>query len=156
MPYHRRRLPHVWQINREVFLTWNLDGAIPAGRAFPGGRMTSGEEFLLMDRLLDSAREGPHYLSHPEIAAMVVDAIRYNAEVLRHYDLHAYVVMSNHVHLLVTALVPLPKLTRSLKGITAKRANEMLQRTGRPFWQVESYDRLVRDDREFGKVWRSR
>ena len=80
---------------------------------------------------------------------MVVEAIWYNAQVLGHYALHAFVVMPNHVHLLATAAVPLPKLTKSLKGITSKRANAMLARTGRPFWQEETYDRVVRQEREF-------
>ena len=30
---------------------------------------------------------------------MIVEAIHYNAEVLGHYRLHAFVVMPNHVHL---------------------------------------------------------
>jgi hypothetical protein len=41
---------------------------------------------------------------------------------------------------------------RSLKGITAKRANAMLALTGHPFWQEESYDHLVRDQSEFENV----
>jgi REP element-mobilizing transposase RayT len=81
-----------------------------------------------------------------------MEAIHYNADVLAHYSLHAYVVMPNHVHILVTPFVPLPKLTKSLKGITAKRANEMLRLTGKPFWQEESYDRVVRDEREFDRI----
>ena len=43
-------------------------------------------------------------------------------------------------------------MTKSLKGITAKRANAMLALTGRSFWQDESYDHLVRHEREFGKI----
>ena len=38
--------------------------------------------------------------------------------------------MSNHIHLLATPAVPLPTLTRSLKGITAKRANAILRLSG--------------------------
>lgn len=53
---------------------------------------------------------------------------------------------------LVTASVALPKLTKSLKGITAKRANAMLALTGIPFWQEESYDHLIGDEREFEKI----
>src|SRR6266568_5975541 len=60
--------------------------------------------------------------------------------------------MPNHVHLLMTPMVPLPKITKSLKGITAKRANSMLALTGHPFWQEESYDHLARDEREFEKI----
>jgi putative transposase len=105
-----------------------------------------------MDKLLDETRTGPAYLRQPEIASMVVEAVHYNADVLAHYSLHAFAVMSNHVHILVTPHVPLPKLTRSLKGITSKRANEMLHMTGKPFWQEESYDRRVRDGREFERI----
>ncbi|QOY91669.1 transposase [Paludibaculum fermentans] len=75
---------------------------------------------------------------------MVVEAIRYNAGTLGQYELHAYVVMPNDVHLLVTPTVAIPKLAKSLKGITAKRANQMLGSTGRPFWQEEYYDHTVR------------
>jgi putative DNA methylase len=116
--------------------------------------MTSGQAFAAMDRLLDEARTGMFHLRQPAIADMVVEAIRYNAETLGHYDLHAFVVMPNHVHLLVTPKVGLPKMTKSLKGITAKRANEILSLQGSTFWQDESYDHLVRNDHEFEKIRR--
>jgi REP element-mobilizing transposase RayT len=60
--------------------------------------------------------------------------------------------MPNHVHLLATPHVEVPRMTKSLKGITAKRANAMLALTGRSFWQDESYDHLVRHEREFEKI----
>jgi len=114
--------------------------------------MSSGEAFAAMDRLLDETRTGAFYLRQPAIADMVVEAIYYNRDVLRHYLLHAFVVMPNQVHLLCAPAVELQKLTRSLKGITAKRANAMLALTGKPFWQEESYDRLVRNGAEFDKI----
>ena len=46
----------------------------------------------------------------------------------------------------------LPKLTKSLKSITSKRANPILAMTGSCFWQEESYDHLVRNEREFEKI----
>jgi putative transposase len=107
-----------------------------------------------MDRLLDEARCGPFHLRRPAIADMIVEAIHYNANILDHYVLHAFVVMPNHVHLLATPAVALPKLMRSLKGITAKRANAMLESTGGPFWQEESYDHLVRHERKFENIRR--
>ena len=58
------------------------------------------------------------------------------------------------MHLLVSPLVPLPKLTKTLKGFRAKKANEMLHLTGTPFWQKESYDHLVRDQPEFDRIRR--
>jgi len=83
---------------------------------------------------------------------MVVEALWYTSMTLGQYDLHSYVVMPNHVHVLVTAAVPLPRLTKSLKGITAKRANEMLGLTGDSFWQEESFDRVVRNGLEFERI----
>jgi putative transposase len=154
MELYRRRLPHVYETDRPVFLTWRLHESLPVNRTFPMQALNSGRAFAAMDRLLDEARCGPLYLREPAIADMVVEAIRYNAEKLEHYRLHAFVVMPNHVHMLATPAVALPILTKSLKGITAKRANAMLALTGTPFWQDETFDRLVRDRREFEKVAR--
>jgi REP element-mobilizing transposase RayT len=126
--------------------------SLPPNRIFPADALTSGQAFAVMDRLLDEARVGTFYLRQADIADMVVEAIHYNADVLGHYSLHAFVVMPNHVHLLATPAVTLPKLTRSLKGITAKRANAMLALVGKPFWLQESYDHLVRHEREYEKI----
>jgi REP element-mobilizing transposase RayT len=150
--FTRRRLPHYYEIDQPVFLTWRLRDSLPLNRVFPAPALTSGQAFVAMDRLLDEARSGAFYLRQPRIAAMVVEAIHYNAKILGHYGLHAFVVMPNHVHLLATPKVGLPKLTRSLKAITAKRANAMLALTGKPFWQEESYDHLVRNQSEFDKI----
>jgi putative transposase len=83
---------------------------------------------------------------------MVVQAIHYNSLALAHYSLHAFVVMPNHVHLLATPALPSLKLTKSLKVITAKRANAMLALTGNSFWQEESYDHAVRHELEFERI----
>jgi REP element-mobilizing transposase RayT len=83
---------------------------------------------------------------------MVAEAIMYNANNLGHYVLHAFVIMPNHVHMLATPGVALPKLTKSLKSVTGRRANAMLGLLGGPFWQDESYDHLVRNEREFDRI----
>jgi REP element-mobilizing transposase RayT len=85
---------------------------------------------------------------------MTVEAIRYRQQHLRHYHLHAYAVMANHVHLLVTPSVEVSKMMQSLKRFTAREGNRILARTERPFWQDESYDRLVRDEQEFQRIVR--
>lgn len=105
-----------------------------------------------MDRLLDSASTGPLYLRRPEIAELVAKAICYRDRDGGHYRLHAWVVMANHVHMLATPQVPVSTLMQSLKRFTAREANRVLGRTGQAFWQDESYDRLVRDRREFDRI----
>jgi REP element-mobilizing transposase RayT len=152
MTFYRRRLPHIYEVGRSVFLTWRLHDSLPPHWIFPKDALTTGHAFAAMDRLLDETRTGAFYMRQTAVADMIEEAIQYNATILGHYRLHAFVVMPNHVHLLVTPLVALPKLTKSLKGITSKRANAMLGLTGTTFWQEESYDRLVRTEREFEKT----
>lgn len=43
---------------------------------------------------------------------------------------------------------------QSVKGYTAREANRLLQRTGQPFWQSESFDHWIRDEQEFKRVQR--
>lgn len=151
--FYRRRLPHFSLTGTPIFLTWRLHGTLPREQSLGLTPMTSGAAFARMDRLLDEASIGPRCLQERALASMVVESLHYNAQVLKHYDLDAFVVMPNHVHLLLTAHVPLPKLTKSIKGVTGIRANRILGRSG-PFWQEESYDRNVRKEREFCNIWR--
>ena len=66
----------------------------------------------------------------------------------RRYDLFAFVVMNDHVHVLVRpyAGFPLEQVMHSWKSYSAH-----LLRSGRntPVWQREYFDRLVRDEAEF-------
>jgi putative transposase len=61
------------------------------------------------------------------------------------YHLGDYVVMANHVHLL---LVPAPgheleMILKAVKGAAARQCNQHLGRSGQ-FWQPDSYDHIVR------------
>ena len=83
---------------------------------------------------------------------MVADAIHFRERELAQYRLHAWVVMANHVHLLITPQTPVSKLMQSLKRFTAREGNRILRTTGQPFWQDESFDRLVRGETEFERI----
>lgn len=145
---YRRHLPHWDAPGEPVFVTFRLDGTLPANGRFARERITTGRAFVCMDRLLDRSTAGPLFLRQPAIAKMVAQAIDDGARKLHRYDLHAFVVMPNHVHLLVTPLVSLPAWLGPLKGFTGLQANHVLGRSG-AFWQEESFDRLVRSDAEF-------
>ncbi len=114
--------------------------------------MASGQAFLTMDRILDNTCLGPLFLRMPEVAKMVMDAIHYRDRDLSQYQLHAFVIMPNHVHLLMTPLRAVSKVMQSLKRFTAREGNRILGLTGQPFWQDESFDRLVRNDKEFEQI----
>ena len=99
---------------------------------------------MAQDRALDRHSSGPTWLRHPPIADLVARAIRIADEERQFYELRAWVVMPNHVHLLILPQVPVAVLRRWLKGSTAREANRILGRTGQPFWQDESYDHYLR------------
>jgi putative DNA methylase len=105
-----------------------------------------------MDRILDRGSSGPLFLQRPDIARLVADALREGESRFHRYELHAFVVMPNHVHLLVTPEVESTRWLEPLKGFTAHQANQLLGTRGRAFWQDESYDRLVRSDTEFERI----
>jgi REP element-mobilizing transposase RayT len=106
---------------------------------FPSaGKNSDGKVFVWMDRYLDTARKGPQYLLRPEIAAIVAGSIRRGVS-LGHYELRAWVVMANHVQVLLAPLISQSRLLQSLKGHTAREANLVLNRTGQKFWEAESY-----------------
>ena len=150
MDFSQRRLPHIYAIGQPLFVTFRLYGSLPAGREFPKESLTSGEAFVAMDRLLDTARYGPVHLKRPEVAGLVRDSIQHCGQA--DCDLHSWVIMPNHVHLLFTPHTNVSSLLRRLKGYSARQVNQLLARTGQPFWENESYDRLVRNGEEFRRI----
>jgi REP element-mobilizing transposase RayT len=154
MESFRRRLPHVYPTDTRLFLTWHLYGSLPYNLYPPPHQQNSGRAFVWMDRCLDSAGTGPAFLKQEAIARLVVESILYNAQKLRSYDLDAFAVMPNHVHMLVLPRVSPSRFMQTLKGYTAREANKLLQRSGQPFWQTESYDHAARDCREAERIRR--
>ena len=146
-----RRLPHLYPEGRWLFLTWHLHGSLPRALYPPPHKLSAGQAFVWMDRRLDSASSGPLFLRQEAIAALVVDSLFRGVE-LGHYRLGAFVLMANHVHVLLLPRIPPSQLLKSLKGYTAREANRLLNRTGEPFWQRESYDHWVRNEAEWIRI----
>ncbi len=145
-----RRLPHIYPERKWLFVTWCLHGSIPAGVYPPAGK-AAGEAFVWTDRYLDRARTGPLFLKQGRIAKVVLNSL-FTGVRLEHYQLEAFVIMPNHVHVLLFPLIAPARLLKSLKGFTAREANKILGRIGQPFWQAESYDHFVRDEQEFRRI----
>jgi len=87
-----------------------------------------------------------------ELAAPERDVI---VSTLRHfdgqrYDLLAYVVMPDHVHILVKPFDkhPLSDLVRSWKSYTAYQVQRKHGRYGK-IWQEDYFDRIIRNENEF-------
>lgn len=164
MTFYRRNLPHWHPEGKSIFITWRLYGSLPASllkKKYTGRNACAthasdpedfpGKKFLEFDAALDSARRGPLWLADPEFADYAEYPILHGAELGR-FRLHAYVIMPNHVHILLDPYVPLAKISGPLKGVAACDINARLGRTGKPLWQDESFDHWIRNSAEFERI----
>lgn len=103
-----------------------------------------------IERYLDSGRGGC-LLHRSEIANVVVDAWRHHEG--ERYHLHAWVVMPNHVHVLLTVFNrhSLPVIVKSWKSFTGRAINQLLGRQG-SVWMSDYWDRYVRDETHYRRV----
>ncbi|MGA2714852.1 MAG: transposase [Bryobacteraceae bacterium] len=141
---HERRLPHYCPPEAILFLTWRLFGSL----------RDPGKSFAQTDSLLDTVTEGPHWLKDERVADLVAGALDQGENEYRLYERFAWVIMPNHVHVVMRPFRPLPVVMRWIKGSTARSANLLLGRTGKPFWQYETYDHCVRNSDELSRVIR--
>ena len=150
MAEYRRRLPHFHPDGVYLFVTWRLHGSLPVAPA-DVIYATPGHAFAAQDRAL-ARGHGRRWLSDPRVARRLVEAIQTGESQKQFYELEAWAVMPNHVHLLILPHVTLPQITHWIKGRTAREANLLLGRTGEPFWQDESFDHWVRNEKEFHRI----
>lgn len=178
---YRRHLPHIQPPGAILFVTFRLAGSIPAAvqqelireareldqrlaqikNPAQRAAMAYREQkrlFGLWDAALDNATSGPYWLGDPQIAQLVYDSLLHrDGEV---YDLDCFSILSNHGHVVFKPLLEteetyyaLAAIMQSLKGYTARKANDILKRRGQ-FWQHESYDHVVRDEAELLRIRR--
>jgi REP element-mobilizing transposase RayT len=122
--FYRRHLPHWFPGDCNVFVTWRLAGSRPRSIG------------------------GPVWLQDLRIAGMIAETLRYGASAGL-YDLHAWVIMPNHVHAIIRPHKAMARIMQWLKGRTARKANRILGHTGDAFWQAESFDHWIRSELEF-------
>jgi len=175
--FYRHRLPHIQLSNARYFINFRLANTIPqdvlkqltedrhreeqllqrnfSGPAGQNLRDDLHKKYLgRYDAWLDRCAHGPDWLKEGPIAEIVVQRIR-DFDSVR-YHLLSYCIMPNHVHLLIDTTgnsYPLSETLRLIKGNTARECNQILGQSG-AFWHPESYDHVVRDDRELERIIR--
>lgn len=180
--YHRRNLPHFYPKGAKFFITFRLfdsipkekleemqtnyekllasiDKNLPESERFEQMDIAQKRFFVAYDNLLDTIQNDTNYLKQPEVANIVKNAIFYKDGI--DYDLFAYCIMSNHVHLVIDTAIQLEtptktyrnidKIMHSIKSYTAQVINKLLGRQG-TFWQEESFDRVIRNDKELQNI----
>ena len=96
------------------------------------------------------ARTQPSPLSEAELTAVAGHIARITPGTCR-----AWVIMPDHVHLLYQSAVDeaLSKTLKALKGSSSRTLGKLFARSA-PVWQDETFDHVVRDERELIETWR--
>lgn len=145
-----RSLPHWRQPGVTYFITFRLADSLPAEKRHElEWSLTQPDQdnhptfTPHLEELLDSGY-GECLLQNPTHAKIVADCLRHFDG--QRYELLAWVVMPNHVHILVRSVEShdIDKVLHTWKSYTAHEINKALGRSG-PLWQNESYDHIVRD-----------
>ena len=177
--YYRRKLPHIHPEGKPLFITFNLANSLPVRiieelktqrDKEPSALPENSEEhykaqngyFGRFDEWLDRCEDGKAWLADEGIAGFV--AAKLQSMKNEYYELIAYCIMPNHIHLLInpylekdiehrgtTLKYPVADILRLIKGSTARECNLKLGRTGQ-FWHRESYDHYVRDNEELERI----
>jgi len=139
-------LPHRDEPGLVQFVSFRLADAFPAELRSEWESLLRIEDDrkrrILLENYLDLGR-GACHLRQPDIAKVVEDSLLFRHQI--QYDLRAWVVMPNHVHLLfLVQEVPMAQLVDAWKGYTAKEINRRLGRCGQ-FWQEGYWDTYMRD-----------
>jgi putative transposase len=168
--FYRRRLPHIQIAGSIYFVTFRLKDSLPkealeklAEETAKIKKLSNNEVGLAhkrwfgkFDEYLDRILCEQEYLKNEGVADLVAESIYYRDGKV--YDLVAYCIMPNHVHMVFMPLkkgndvfYSLTEILQSLKRHTARQANLILGRSG-AFWQDESYDHIVRDKAELERI----
>ena len=184
--YYHRHLPHYQPNYATYHIVFRLAGSLPANvveelktkKEHSRKRVDKIDEgikelqsssngwsyFEKYEEFINRASTGPKWLNQLEVANVVKDAIHYRDK--NEYDLFAYCIMTNHVHMIIELISSddnngrdgvstymVTKIVGSLKKHTALVANKILKRSG-AFWQHESYDHVIRNGEELEKtIW---
>jgi REP element-mobilizing transposase RayT len=144
--HERGYLPHRDEPGLTQFVTFRLIDSFPESLRsewehlwkIEGDQQRRAE----LEAYLDRGR-GQCFLRKPEIAGIVEDALRFFHGV--RYELLAWVVMPNHVHVLFKVnTTPMSKVLESWKKHTSQKASRLLRRRGE-FWQADYWDTFIRD-----------
>ncbi len=176
--YWSRNLPHFFDVNKPIFITYRMKHDLPkqvmedytrrvdeynkeldalgTKEREEMKRIKDAKFFTWFDELLAKAPDVPNLLQRDDIREVIAESFHYFDN--QRYKLLAYSIMPNHIHVLILPktqengdIFPIQHIIYTWKKYTALAINRLIGKTGN-FWQKEGYDHLVRDDSELANV----
>jgi hypothetical protein len=150
LPMKYSHLPHIDLVGYYQFVTFrtfdSVDEFIRKWDFSPA--ISNKEKQLKIDEYLDTSINGA-YLQDKVLEWLFEFLLQQDKKL---YDLVAFAIMNNHVHILFKPLQSLSKVMQMIKGVSAKKINELLGKNGR-FWADDYYDKAIRDEKHFWVVY---
>ena len=161
------KMPHWFQAHKTMFITFRLADSLPHHiiEEFLADRAVMREELKVIGnksrKFYEELREhkmeswlnnghGNCILGNANVRQIVVGALRhYN---FKEYLLHSFIIMPNHLHILLSPLTekPINTVIGRIKGFTSFKIKKLLG-IDSEIWQQGMFDRIVRSDDEFKK-----
>ncbi len=168
--YYKNRLPHIAPIGAEFFITFRLADSLPVSVVqslkdemdFSIQKLKKEKpknfKYLInqlkhdfsfkYDHYLDHKPYGNCYLKNENVAQIVADKIhKFDGE---YYELEAFIIMPNHVHLLFDT-----SLQMENEGIDLEsnyfQLDKIMGRKG-TFWMKDSYDHYIRNEKDWENI----
>ena len=162
--WHQRNLPHRDKEGLIQSITFRMADSLPQSLLkeikVKLSSLTDDEKQLEKRKLYQAQLDKGHgccALAHREMANTMFEALNHHDGEM--YDLLAWSIMPNHVHVLIKANASLPKIIQSWKSFTGKWALKNKAKLGIPagvkqFWQTEYWDRFIRNEEHFNNAVR--
>src|SRR5574344_793725 len=144
-----KNLPHINLEEYYQFITFRTYDSFDlyAKKIFEQKISTSKKEYEL-DIYLDSSKNGAYFFE--ENINILKDIIYENDKSM--YEIVIFVIMPNHVHLLLKQLDDLSKIIKFIKGKSAMVFNKKLNKSGK-FWHISYFDKVIRNEKHFETVY---
>jgi len=172
---HRSHGPHIQLSDAVVFITWRLAFTLPRHLEelynelkkpdidnLPNLEGVKRKDINLFNRFcqyddaLGKLNIAGISLNKPDIVNITKEALHYYYS--KTYELHAYCIMSNHLHILIKpqkdetgCYYKVSSIVQKIKSFTAQRINKHLNRQGQ-LWDRFYFDRIIRDHTDYLNV----
>lgn len=106
-----------------------------------------------------SRRKAAPIINLTEIGTEIEKTISFLDRENKEVNIEKYVIMPNHIHLIVQLnsddphVLTIPKVIGQFKSFTTKRFNDIYFSQGQKLWQRSYYDHIIRDEKDYQFIW---